>query len=79
MTRNLKTGKTTTESDKQFEKFDVTDDQKSDEREDEFIVKMILKPVNRAQNEINSLDRPTDSKLSKILKRTEKNSKKKKL
>ena len=73
MTRKLRGGQA--KSTKEFDKFDVTDEQKSDEKDDEFIVKMILKPLSN--NDVNDLNRQVDSKISKILKKTQRKGKEK--
>ena len=72
MTKNRLTrhasGKTVDE--KKYEKFDVLDDngQGDDEKDDEFIVKMILRPLNSEEASSNPTNRP--SKYSKILKKS---------
>ncbi|CAF0763664.1 unnamed protein product [Brachionus calyciflorus] len=73
MTRKLGNG--SAKASKQFDKYDITDDQKPDEKEDEFIVKMILKPLS--SNDPNDLNRQVDSKISKILKQTHRKNKEK--
>ena len=63
-------------ADDDFESFDILDDKSGqyEEKDDEFIVKMILKPSNN--NGIEYIQRPQNSKIKKLLKKTEKNGKK---
>lgn len=68
-----KIGNGSAKSIKQFEKFDVTDEQKSDEKEEEFIVKMILKPFGGS--DLN--ERQVDSKLSKMVRKLDHKNKEK--
>lgn len=68
-----KIGKGCAKSIKQFEKFDVTDDQKADEKDEEFIVKMILKPFG--SSDLN--ERQVDSKFTKMVKKIDNKNKEK--
>jgi len=68
MTRK-KVGSDKEKDEKRFEKFDVIDEnnQGNDEKDDEFIVKMILKPMSSSDG-TNLTDKP--SKFNKILKKS---------
>lgn len=76
MTKNHLTisKQTEKEAEDEVEKFDIMDennaDQDTDEKDEEFIVKMILKPTSN--NGINYIQRPQNSKINKIIRGTKK-------
>ena len=75
-TKTINDDEAKVKADDDFESFDILDDKSGqyEEKDDEFIVKMILKPSNN--NGIEYIQRPQNSKTKKLLKKAEKNCKK---